>query len=844
MIGRRYAFLALCGILGAAAAPGGWAGDAIPISAPNDTLMPAADAVESMAAWAASAFGGAPPGAAVSLRLIRQDFNTLHFGQSCMETPLTLGDVQFEHGLGTHANSEIVVDIPKGATHFRASAGIDNNYNTQGTRGSATFSVVVGDTAVVTTPVLHGGDAPYLIDVALPNDTTAITLIVDTTPDGPSHDQADWADAHFVATDGSKTYLDTGHYRGMMADTRAPFSFTYGGRSSADVLSGWTHEISSSDDDEATVYRACWTDPESKLRITADARVFRQYPAVDWVLHLENTATTDSPIIEDLQVLDAALVTGNTENPLWLHQIRGDNCSEASFQPSDTRIEMGNAVHMSPDGGRPSNGTFPFFDLEHNGRGLIAAIGWTGQWAATVAREQSGSSQLRAGMEQTRFLLHPGESVRTPRILLFTYTGDRTNAYNQFRRLMLFHYVPKIDGRPVALPIASQCFDRYSWTRPEWATEAGQIAAATFAHEVGFDTHWFDAAWFPGGFPNGVGNWFCKPEAFPRGLRPVTDAIHAMDMRFVLWFEPERVAKGTSIATEHPEFIHGGEAGGLFKLDDPVARAWLTELLVQRIDEFGLDIYRQDFNMDPLEFWRKNDAPDRQGITEIRYVEGLYSLWDTLRARFPKLLIDNCSSGGRRIDLETCIRAIPFWRSDTNCSPGHSDWNQAHTAGINRYVPLHMACSWTPDAYATRSAATAGLIAQWDYMNEAFPNDLAARALVEVKSTQKYWYGDFYPLVASGPVNDQWSVYQLHRADLDEGVVYLFRREASAYTAVDVALRGLVSEHMYDVTLIDDAFDSRTVPVAGTVLGDAWNVEMPSAGTSLLITYRPATASN
>ena len=45
----------------------------------------------------------------------------------------------------------------------------------------------------------------------------------------------------------------------------------------------------------------------------------------------------------------------------------------------------------------------------------------------------------------------------------------------------------------------------------------------------------------------------------------------------------------------------------------------------------GIDVYRNDFNIDPLEFWRAADSPDRQGITEIRYVEGHYAMWDELR---------------------------------------------------------------------------------------------------------------------------------------------------------------------------------------------------------------------
>jgi len=144
------------------------------------------------------------------------------------------------------------------------------------------------------------------------------------------------------------------------------------------------------------------------------------------------------------------------------------------------------------------------------------------------------------------------------------------------------------------------------------------------------------------------------------------------------------------------------------------------DLLSNRIREFGMDVYRNDFNIDPLDFWRSADAPDRQGITEIRYVEGHYALWDELRARHPGLWIDNCASGGRRIDLETLMRSVPLWRSDTGCAPGHADWDQVQTIGLNQYLPLLTSCAWEPKAYILRSAATGGAITQFDYLNDQF----------------------------------------------------------------------------------------------------------------------------
>jgi hypothetical protein len=49
----------------------------------------------------------------------------------------------------------------------------------------------------------------------------------------------------------------------------------------------------------------------------------------------------------------------------------------------------------------------------------------------------------------------------------------------------------------------------------------------------------------------------------------------------------------------------------------------------------GVDVYRLDCNMDPVLYWRGHDAPDRQGITELPYVEGYLAHYD-LRGLVPK----------------------------------------------------------------------------------------------------------------------------------------------------------------------------------------------------------------
>jgi len=387
------------------------------------------------------------------------------------------------------------------------------------------------------------------------------------------------------------------------------------------------------------------------------------------------------------------------------------------------------------------------------------------------------------------------------------------------------------------MPLALQCFDRYV-ARPGWATEAAQIEAARIARQIGCDTFWLDAAWFPRGFPEGVGSWFADPKGFPNGLKPVSDECHRQGLRFVLWFEPERVAAGSQIAEEHSDFVFGGKQGGLFKLSDPQARRWLTDLLSQRITEFGIDVYRNDFNIDPLDFWRRNDTPDRQGMTEIRYVEGLYAMWDELLTRHPGMFIDNCASGGRRIDLETIMRSVPLWRSDTGCSPGHPDWNQVQYAGLGQYVPIHTVACWSTDAYDCRSATTAGAIVEWPYLDRDFSMDPAKAAMAEIRENRKYCYGDFYPLTPAMAGTESFVAHQFHRPDLDAGMVLAFRRTNCNLVGIITPIMATKADSTYEVEFIDEDRGHTTKTMTGEELAAGLELRIKTTGHSLAVRYK------
>lgn len=350
--------------------------------------------------------------------------------------------------------------------------------------------------------------------------------------------------------------------------------------------------------------------------------------------------------------------------------------------------------------------------------------------------------------------------------------------------------------------------------------------------------------WYPKGFPEGTGTWDVDLAKYPRGLKPIGDAVRAAGMEYLLWFEPERVHPGTRIDREHPEWVMPakGEWSQLFRLHDEKARRWLTDTIDAHVSAARLGWVRWDFNIEPLGFWRRNDTPDRQGLTEIRHVEGLYAMWDDLRARHPGLVIDLCASGGRRIDLEALMRGVPLWHSDLQCSGKPSlSADQLQNAGLWRWVPMHGCGNFAYEpTYAFRSAMTSGnILAPGNKQGRLSTADTDTAAEVQrtvaiYRKLRPFMLGDFYPLFPHSPSEEAWFGYQFHRADQNAGVTILFRREKCKEAKQTVALRDIQPRRRYEVSF-EDTPGKKEMTGAELL---ALPIEISSAPGSAILYYR------
>ena len=743
------------------------------------------------------------PAPVATLRLIRQDYESLEIGRSVIRTPMTIGTHHFTRGLGTHSVSLIRVLSPEPLARFRASVGVDLNERTTGGRGSVRFAVVSGGKTLHRSGIFRGGQEAGTIDVDLVG-ATVVDLEVDDAGDGPGCDHADWAEARLVTRDGRTLWLDELQRRADTKVTRYPFSFVFGARHSDDLLPAWPRETQTRRlDADRTQSVTRWTDPASGLRVEWQATTYADFPAVDWVVYLENTGKRDTPLLVDVQALDVALNEPLAGSSCYrLHRTGGAPASPSDFEPSLIAMAPAAQENLGGGGGRSSNKDFPFVKIESAAASTIIAVGWSGQWAMNVVCRDDRRLHVTSGLELTHFVLHPGERVRTPRILVFRGEGETLEANARFRELIYKHYAARRNGKP-PLPtlFCNTCFTRGGGWLNECNAE-NQISLIRAYQPLGLEALITDAGWFEGGWPAGAGNWNPRRDAYPQGMAPVAAAAKQRGMVYGLWFEFERVVASTALATQHPRWLLKSvdvpEGTYLLNLGLPEVRQHLFETVKGFMDLPGFRFYRSDFNIDPLPFWRHTDPPDRQGITEMHYVEGLYDFWDRLALAWPDSFREECASGGRRIDLET-IKRMHFHQESDYWFDNEVDL--AVIWSLSRYLPN--STFTTPisrlDDRSFHSTMATSLIPGWIADQPGFDTARAAHLTTTYQRLRHLLVGGYYPLTPYTRDGKHWMALQFHRPDLGEGLILVVPPRASGEHSLSLKLQGLVPEATYEI---------------------------------------------
>jgi alpha-galactosidase len=807
--------------------------------------------------WTDSLFGRTPQVIRPHLELLYEDAPAegISRGRSWCGTPFQIADKVYSNGLAYNSTKHLLVILGQPGERFTAEVGLENNDSTrQGAaqgNGSVTFHVLLDGKEVFATPALRLKDAARVVDVPL-HGAQAFEIRIKDGGDGRGWDQGLWADAKIKLQDGTTVLLQdlplgpSGPKRSSL--TEPPFSFSYDGRPFVELLKGWqVKQDARKLDTQRTEHTLTYADATTGLQVRCVAVEYADFPTVEWTLYFKNAGSADTPILEKIQALDVQL-SRSGDGDFLLHHNVGSPANGNDYGLLETPLGRKATKRLAGAKGRPTGADWSYFNLEWSGAGLIVAVGWPGQWAAELVRDGGRGLHLRAGQELTHFKLLPGEEVRSPLIVLQFWKGNWIAAQNVWRRWMMAHSMPHPGGRLPPPQLEASSSRQYNEMID--ANEANQKMFITryLEEKIKLDYWWMDAGWYihhGGGWPR-VGTWEVDPARFPHGLRAVSDYAHSKGLKILVWFEPERVAAGTWLANNHPEWILGGAKGGLLNLGNDAARQWLTEHIDGLLNSQGIDLYRQDFNMDPLSHWRGADAPDRQGITEIKHVTGYLAYWDELRRRHPDMLIDSCASGGRRNDLETMRRAVPLWRSDYAYeATGHqcmmyglSLWLPFHGTGtvFTRNAPYYGSGRTPVEPYAFWSNAGQSTGFGIDVRLKDLDYDAIRRLLDQWHQIAPNYYGDFYPLTPWSRDDTLWMAWQFDRPEAGEGFVQAFRRPNSFYESARLKLFGLDTHASYLVSNLTTGAQEQHS--GRELLNDGLAVSMSAQPDAVVLAYR------
>jgi alpha-galactosidase len=516
----------------------------------------------------------------------------------------------------------------------------------------------------------------------------------------------------------------------------------------------------------------------------------------------------------------------------WVNGLRGDAPDtpvDDAFSVRQQDLAPGESVVL--EALRRSTERFMPFVMIDNGRDeWFGGVQWSGAWRITCAR---GDAAIQVTLEypDTATTVTNDTPLELPHSFVGSVPGGPAAVSGALRSFLT---IGVRQGRPIYPLVTYNTWYPYG-TRIDQATLLDEIERTA---ALGVELFVVDAGWYPGAgtlgyndFDTGLGTWTVDDQRFPNGLRALADRAHLRGMKFGFWVEPGRVSLATvgveGLARQEWLAQHDGvnvtAASGQLCYGSRAARAWVQEKLFALIDAVQPDYLKWDDNA-----WINcNREGHGHGHDDGNFnqVAGLYDLLQSLRDRYPDLLIENVADGGSRIDFGILRYSDTAWMDDRTSPPAHVRHN---LQGLSALFPPGYLLSFVLDATNSPLAESSDPIADirssmfgilgFAYRSpglRSWLSDLFAQAIVNYREYRDILQGaDAMLLSEQAPgTGSAWDTVEALNALTGDAILFAYH-QPDANDRVQLYARGLLPDATYAVRSLD-------VGDLGTSQGDA-----------------------